>query len=592
LRKNLIPAVIAMGLVSSIATVGLFAKDDYDRFEFQPDSIVLTRTVFTQPRITVGEALPLDCVGGATLSSNVTIPTTTSGVNDVVAVSCGDAVDDGEFPNLNNTHSVWNNSISTTTKLTKPFPPTNPAGVITMGDPLFGVSSQIFLDNLSSDGDLLRTFPIPTNLVVTSFSSKSELALNRSSDGKSLTFMGYQGGVGCGGTEVSPTAAGLLDVSASNTPGVCDATNPVITSIVSNPVVPTAYYRAVAEVDAVGHIVTTPGNAYSGDNGRAAFKGLNGLYYMVGNDNNGNLSKSQLTTTPDGINLINDTGAEMLTPGATAPAPPNVAMIGRLNLISGDKAGKEDNFRGLTIFNNTMYVTKGSGSNGVNTVYQVGTAGTLPTGTAATLATVPITILPGFPNTAASTTTAFPFGIWFADANTLYVCDEGDGTIVTPRTINGQINVADDASLATAGLQKWTFNGTTWSMLYVLQDGLDIGVPYSMRNYPTTLNPATGGCRNITGRHNGDGTVTIYAITSTISNNGDTGADPNKLVKVRDRVKDTTLPVGDGDRDRDDRLGTFFTIRSAKAGEAFRGIALAPRDRDDDRDRDHGRDYR
>ena len=27
-------------------------------------------------------------------------------------------------------------------------------------------------------------------------------------------------------------------------------------------------------------------------------------------------------------------------------------MIGRLTLIAGDKAGKEDNFRGLTIFNN------------------------------------------------------------------------------------------------------------------------------------------------------------------------------------------------------------------------------------------------
>jgi hypothetical protein len=40
----------------------------------------------------------------------------------------------------------------------------------------------------------------------------------------------------------------------------------------------TAYYRAVAEVDAQGNITVTPGNAYSGDNGRAAKKGGNGLY--------------------------------------------------------------------------------------------------------------------------------------------------------------------------------------------------------------------------------------------------------------------------------------------------------------------------
>jgi hypothetical protein len=339
-------------------------------------------------------------------------------------------------------------------------------------------------------------------------------------------------------------------------------------------VVPTAYYRAVAEVDGHGNLNITDGNAYSGDNGRAAIKGGNGMYYMVGNDNSGNLSKKQLPITPIGIDLINATGSETLAPGGTPPVPPNIAMIGRLEFGS-DKPGKDTNFRGLTIFNNTLYITKGSGGNGVNTVYQVGSAGILPTGTAAELATVPITILPGFPNTTASTSTAFPFGIWFANATTLYVCDEGDGTLVTP-PVNG--NVADAQSLATAGLQKWSLVNGTWTMLYVLQDGLNIGVPYGTANYPTSINPATGGCRNITGRHNHDGTVTIYAITSTISANGDTGADPNKLVKVRDVLSATTLPIGDGDHDGDDRIGHFVTIRSAKAGEVFRGVAFAPRD--------------
>jgi hypothetical protein len=291
-----------------------------------------------------------------------------------------------------------------------------------------------------------------------------------------------------------------------------------------------------------------------------------------------------LPITPIGIDLINATGSELLAPLGTPPVPPNIGMIGRLQ-IGSDKPGKDTNFRGLTIFNNTLYITKGSGSNGINTVYQVGTPGVLPTGSAADLATVPITILPGFPNTTASTSTAFPFGIWFANATTLYVCDEGDGTLVTP-AVNG--NVADTQSQATAGLQKWSLANGTWTMLYVLQDGLNIGVPYSVANYPAALNPATGGCRNITGRHNSDGTVTIYAVTSTISANGDTGADPNKLVKVRDRVSATTLPVGvgDADKDRDDRVGHFVTVRSAAAGEVFRGVALAPQDddrRDDDR---------
>jgi hypothetical protein len=563
LNKNFFSAAVVVGLVITGTAAGLLAGHDRDdrrsdHFEFQDDSLVLSRSVYegTADTITIGETLPLGCPGGPNGTTNVAVPTTTNGVVEV-AVPCGVASDNGEYPNLNDSHNVWNNSGS---------------------DGSFGVTSPIFLDNLTTDGRRLGTLRIPSDQIVTSFSSKSELALNRSIDGKSITFMAYQGGPGCGGFPVSPTAPNLLDVSASNTPGVCDLTNPVITTDSNLPVVPTAYYRAVAEVDAHGHLKITDGNAYSGDNGRAAIKGANGMYYMVGNDNSGNLSKKQLSTTPSGIELVNATGSETLVPSGTPPVPPNIGMIGRL-LFGSDKPGKDTNFRGMTIFNNTLYITKGSGGNGINTVYQVGTAGTLPTGTAAELATVPITILPGFPNTLASTSTDFPFGIWFANATTLYVCDEGDGTLVTP-PVNG--NVADAQSLATAGLQKWSLVNGTWTMLYVLQDGLNIGVPYGVENYPPAINPATGGCRNITGQHNHDGTVTIYAITSTISANGDTGADPNKLVKVTDRLDSTTLPVGDGDNDKDDRLGHFVTLRSAKAGEVFRGVAFAPKEHGDD----------
>lgn len=544
------PITLSLSLAATLVLpAGLVAqfghRDGDDRnSQSQDNTLVLSRSVYEGKASTVvnGEALPFGCQGGLT-GLTVNVPLTAGGTT-AVMVPCGVASDNGEYPNIFDIHNVWNNANS---------------------DPNFGVTSPIFIDYLTTDGWPLGTLPIPTDQLVTSFSSKSELALNLSADGQSITFIGYRGGIGCGGSEVSPAAPNLLDVSNSNTPGVCDPTNPVISTFLSNPVVPAAYYRAVAEVDGDGRMSFTDGNAYSGDNGRAAIKGGNGLYYTVGNDNDGNLSKKQLTTTQDGIDLANATGAELLFPGMTPPTPPNIDMIGRLE-FGTDKPGKDTNFRGITIFNNTLYVTKGSGSNGVNTVYQVGTAGTLPTGSAADLATVPITILPGFPSTAASTTTAFPFGIWFADASTLYVCDEGDGTLVTP-AVNG--NVADAQSQATAGLQKYRLINGTWVLQYIFQDGLNIGVPYSIPFYPTSLNPATGGCRNITGRHNLDGTVTIFAITSTISANGDTGADPNKLVKVTDRVSDTTLP-------KDDYLGHFETVRSAQAREVFRGVAFAP----------------
>jgi hypothetical protein len=245
-------------------------------FRFLPGTLVLSRSVYVgkASTVTIGESLPLGCEGGLT-GLTVNVPLIAGGTTPV-AVPCGTAADNGEFPNLFDSHNVWNNASS---------------------DPSFGVTAPIFLDDMTAEGQVVGTLPIPDDQIVTSFSSKSELALNRSVDGRSLTFMGYRGGVGCGASTVSPTRPNLLDASASNTPGVCDPTDPVISTFVSSPVIPAAYYRAVAEVDENGQMTFTDGNAYSGDNGRAAIKGGNGLYYMVGNDNDGNLSKSQMKTT-------------------------------------------------------------------------------------------------------------------------------------------------------------------------------------------------------------------------------------------------------------------------------------------------------
>jgi hypothetical protein len=545
MKRNRMVVAAALAVFAVTATIALQANGDQSsnpaQFKFQPNSLVLSRSVYAGDAKTVapGQTLPPGCVAG-----NVAVPLIAGGSNQV-AVTCGAAIDNGEYPNLEDSHNVWNND--------------GP-------DASFGVTSPIFLDNIDSKGKLIGTLAVPSDQLVTSFSSKSELAVNLASDGKSITLVGYHGGPGF------LTAPNQLDVSNSNTPGVIDPTNPATSN----------YYRSVAEVDANGQITVTDGNAYSGNNGRAAFK-FAPYYYLVGNNNNGGLSKTQLSKTQVGVNLVTSTGAELLIPEQTAPVPPGINMIGdfevtQVGYTTADKPGKDNNFRGLTIFNNTMYVTKGSGGNGINTVYQVGNAGVLPTPT--DVKTVPITILPGFPTTLASGVAQdgtaehpvmFPFGIFFANANTLYVCDEGDGGLVAPRVINGQSNVADDSELATAGLQKWTLQDRTWNLVYTLQDGLNIGVPYSIANYPAALNPATGGCRNLTGRLNGDGTVNLYAITSTISTNGDQGADPNKLVTVTDRLNAVSLPASNSNG-----WGHFTTLRTAQAGEVLRGISFAP----------------
>jgi hypothetical protein len=543
-KRTLIFAALALAAASMSAQSDNGDNRDQGHFEFKSGTLVVSRSVYngTAATVSVGQTLPPGCV-----ARTVAVPLLGGGTASI-KVKCATAVADGTYP------TVFNND--------------GPDGS-------FGITSPIFLDNIRTSGETIGTFAVPTDLIVTSFSSKSELAINRSTDGKSLTFMGYHGGPGF------VTAPNQLDVSNSNTPGVVDPTNPVVTQ----------YFRSVAEVDANGHIQITDGNAYSGNNGRAAFK-ANGSYFLTGNDNNGGLSSSQLTGTQVGINLVTSTGAELLVPGQTAPAPPSIAKIGDFEVTqvgykTADKAGKDNNFRGLTIFNNTMYVTKGSGGNGINTVYQVGNSGVLPTGNAAQLVALPITVLPGFSTSLASgvdqngnpAPVAFPFGIWFANADTLYVCDEGDGTLVSP-AVNG--NVADAASLATAGVQKWIRANGTWQMAYVLQNGLNIGIPYSVANYPASLNPATGGCRNLTGKINGDGTADLYAVTSTISANGDPGADPNKVVKVTDLLRATTLPQSNEKHNGDAPLGTFVTIRAAQAGEVLRGVAFAPSDEGDD----------
>ena len=167
--------------------------------------------------------------------------------------------------------------------------------------------------------------------------------------------------------------------------------------------------------------------------------------------------------------------------------------------------------------------------------------------------------------------TSFPFGIWFANATTLYVADEGDGYT------GGADIYTHAAAQTTAGLQKWVFDSSTstWNLAYTLQSGLNLGVPYTVKNYPTGNNvatglpwsPATDGLRNITGAV-ANGYATIWAITSTVSGNGDTGADPNQLVVVFDQVENTDPSVAAKE--------SFVSVRQAGWGEVLRGVSFTP----------------
>ncbi|HEX3994016.1 MAG TPA: hypothetical protein VHX39_22820 [Acetobacteraceae bacterium] len=384
--------------------------------------------------------------------------------------------------------------------------------------------------------------------ISTSFSSKSELAVHLSTDGTALTLMGYV------------AKPNVLDVSNANTPGNIDPTNTDIQ---------TPTYRAVVEIDLArwrDGVTATPVNAYSGNNGRAAILAadVNGSgqneYLMAGNAGNGS------GTEP--VDIVNDTGVQTIVPHSTDP---NTTVIGAQQGTPGsangfeygfavtqlgypaDKSGKDDNFRGLTIANNMLYVSKGSGGNGINTVYQV-TPGHPGLPRASDGPTTRISILPGFPTGLASAisektpaTEFYPFGLWFANATTLYVADEGS------QDLNADPN---------AGLQKWIFDGSKWTLAYTIQAGLNLDQPYSVADYPEQYNPATTGLRNLTGFVAGN-TVRLFATTATFSNLGDPGADPNAVVQVVDQLDATVLPAGEA----------FATVVKPRTLHVYRGVA-------------------
>jgi hypothetical protein len=220
---------VTLFLSGVVGATGALADDD--DAGFRPGNLLISRSVYDNnpANVAVGTALPPNCV----------------------APNCVSATADGSYPN------VWNNDAA---------------------DASFGITAKIVLDQLRPSGELVNSLEVPNSSdrrispnkdqMVTSFPSKSEIALNLSTDGRVVTFMGY----------LAPIDA--LDVSNSNTPAVVDPSNPV----------PGSFPRVVAAVDEHGRFSFTKTNAYSGNNGRAAIlNNTNGanVIYTVGNAGNG-----------------------------------------------------------------------------------------------------------------------------------------------------------------------------------------------------------------------------------------------------------------------------------------------------------------
>jgi hypothetical protein len=513
--------VVGVSLLGLLAAASAFGANS-PAHPLVPGSVVLAQTTYPaagDPAIQVGQPL----------------------------ANGSDAIADGRYPEVFNNASVDGN---------------------------FAVSTPFSLVDVDSSGNQLLQVKVPSDEVTTSFSSKSEGAINFSTDGQDLSFLAYN------------APPNTLDSSNSSTPLAVDPTDPDKAG---------PFNRVAADLDSNGNWTFTDSNAFSGDNGRAVvLNNSNDTFYAAGNSNSGTGTDPLITHT-GGAQWFAQSFDTQSGQGNGAP----VGRLGTFTFNSGDKPGKDTNFRGLTIFDNVVYMTKGSGSNGTNSVYFIDTTGTacpvapslvdgpidgvgVP-GQNVSLpdpnhAPYPMCVLRGFNNLSAKGKNApnvFPFGIWFANADTLYVADEGTGSA----TYDQDTGVYTDAAAETgAGLQKWTFDGTKWNPVYTLQSGLGLGRPYTVPGYPKGTNtvgtppvtlpwaPATDGLRNISGHLNGDGTATIYAATSTVSGSGDQGADPNEVVAITDNIAATSATVGE----------KFTTIAAPQNRVIYRGVAVVP----------------
>jgi hypothetical protein len=414
-------------------------------------------------------------------------------------------------------------------------------------DGSFGVTSAIELTEIEPhSGHVLERLAVPPEEVATSFSSKSELGLHITKDreGAHLVFVGY-----------ASAGIGALDVSNSDAVAGQDPTNPVTFAFGSN----YAFARTIVAVNDRGDLRYTPTIDYGGNNGRSALLGSNGFYYAVGNANNGNAATfGPNGTSPD---VTETTGLEVVTPidgrssKVAIPADNSSEVDPLMQFTFGtkpDKAGKDDNYRGVTEYGGALYFTKGSGSNGIDTVYTVSTLPTLADASATT-----ISIVPGFPTDSAKATGGdfTPFAVFFANPTTMYVTDEGTG------------DALDAASHA--GLEKWSLVDGAWQLDYVLTAGL-IGAVDSNLDGADGPWPAvtTIGLRNMTGVVEGHH-VKLWATTSTSSASGDNGADPNKVVEITDRVDATTM-TGEVAAE------SFRAIVGPTYGRVYRGVATVP----------------
>ncbi|MDR3537262.1 MAG: Hint domain-containing protein [Acetobacteraceae bacterium] len=368
-------------------------------------------------------------------------------------------------------------------------------------------ASPIYLEELTASGTVVGDMILPQATVVVNgvteyaisgeYGSASEGSLQLSGDGQSLVIVGYG-----------------VNADAFNTGTVYGTSALGQTTSVPGGTI-TAVPRVIADISYNGTVDTSTAlyNVFNTNNPRSVATYDGTTFYLAGQGVKGDSTQ--------GVFYAHD-GASSATAIDTST-----------------------DTRFATIYNGELYVSRDSTQSASGT--NIATYGTtLPTTrTSPSVLTgigESITLTAAQDNTvnagAVGTSVHLsPENFFFADADTLYVADGG---------------VPKNGGIGDGGLQKWVFNGTTWTLEYTLSLGLNLV-------NSTTATSGTTGLIGLTGTVVG-GVVELYATNETVGE-----LDQTYLYGITDTLSATT---GAGE--------SFTVLETAAPDTIIRGISFAP----------------
>jgi len=339
-------------------------------------------------------------------------------------------------------------------------------------------ASPVFVDHLSDAGTILGTINMPTAAFAGSGNHPFTLPAASTSVGH-MTLSTNGQYLTLGGDDAIPGTATVRQTTAGRVIGritLSDGSVDTTTSLTD------AYPGSTGNNNDIRNVVSTDGTKFW-------------------------TSGTSFPTT--GANQFNS-GIHYATLGATtsfrvsgAPACPATQLC---------------NTRVDNIFNGQLYTSSGSANwLGINTV-----GSGVPEPTANDQSTSA-----RFIDTSVSGSgTASPYDFWFKDANTVYVADDR--------------GARSGATLLGGGIQKWTFDGSAWSLAYIL-----------------ALPTDTDGMRGLDGRINANGDAVLYGTTATTGNNA---LNANSIVTITDTGA----------------ASTYSTVAASGANKIYRGIVFVP----------------